>query len=297
MTQTIALLGHPVAHSISPAFQQAALDALGVEARYEAWDTPPGDVPDALERLRDPALLGANVTVPHKLEALRLADSADAVARRIGAANTLVRREDGVLHATNTDVAGVQRALADASVALEGVEVVLIGAGGAARAVVAALRNGGARSLTVANRTPERAEALHEVAEEGDAPPLELRVCPLDIDAGPLRAALERAALVIHSTSLGMRHGPDEAATPLPAECFSPGQAAFDLVYTPERTPFLHAAGAAGARPIGGLGMLVHQGAESFRLWTGLEPPLEVMFKAARAALAARQGAARESKS
>ena len=283
--QTIALLGHPVAHSISPAFQQAALDALGVEARYEAWDTPPEDVPAAIERLRDPAVLGANVTVPHKLEALRLADSADAVARRIGAANTLIRREDGQLHATNTDVAGVQRALADASVAIEGVEVVLLGAGGAARAVVAALRNGGARSLTVANRTPERAEALHEVAEEGETPPLELRVCALDTASGPLRAALERAALVIHSTPLGMRHGPDEAATPLPADCFSPGQAAFDLVYTPERTPFLLAAGAAGARPIGGLGMLVHQGAESFRLWTGLEPPLEVMFEAARAAL------------
>ena len=294
MTQTIALLGHPVAHSISPAFQQAALDALGVEARYEAWDTPPEDVPDALERLRDPSLLGANVTVPHKLEALRLADSADAVARRIGAANTLIRRDDGRLHATNTDVAGVQRALADATVALEGVEAVLIGAGGAARAVVAALRAGGARSLTVANRTPQRAEALHEVAGEGEAPPLELRVCPLDVAAGPLRAALERAGLVIHSTPLGMRHGPDEAATPLPADCFQPGQAAFDLVYTPERTPFLHAAGAAGARPIGGLGMLVHQGAESFRLWTGLEPPLEVMFEAARAALAAQQGAPQE---
>ena len=291
MTQMIALLGHPVSHSISPAFQQAALDALGVDARYEAWDTPPAGVPAALERLRDPALLGANVTVPHKLEALRLADSADAVARRIGAANTLIRsgRE---LHATNTDVAGVQRALAEAGVALAGVEAVLIGAGGAARAVVAALRAGGARSLTVANRTPQRAEALREVAEAGDSPALELRVCPLEPDSDALREALGRAGLVIHSTPLGMRHGPDEAATPLPTECFSPGQAAFDLVYTPERTPFLEAAGAAGARPIGGLGMLVHQGAESFRRWTGLEPPLEVMFEAARAALAAQQAAA-----
>ena len=288
MTATIALLGHPVAHSISPAFQQAALDALGVDARYEAWDTPPADLPAALERLRDPALLGANVTVPHKLEALRLADQADPAARRIGAANTLVRR-GRELHATNTDVAGVQRALAEAGIDLDGVGAVLIGAGGAARAVVAALRAGGARSLTIANRTPERAEALREIAEEGDSPRLELRVCALDAGSGELRAALGRAGLVIHSTPLGMRHGPDEAATPLPAECFSPGQAAFDLVYTPERTPFLEAAGAAGARPIGGLGMLVHQGAESFRLWTGLEPPLEVMFEAARAALASQQ--------
>ena len=122
---------------------------------------------------------------------------------------------------------------------------------------------------------------------------LPLRVCPLDPASEALRLAMSRAALVIHSTPLGMRHGPDEAATPLPAELFVPRQAAIDLVYTPERTPFLEAAEAAGARSIGGLGVLVHQGAESFRLWTGLEPPLEVMFAAARAALAETSGVGR----
>ena len=280
MTAIIALIGHPVAHSISPALQQAALGEVGIDARYEAWDVPPDELSQAVERLRSAAVLGANVTVPHKVELLRRADRLDAIAERVGAVNTIVRR-GGQLHATNTDVVGVVRALRDADVAIEGLEAVLLGAGGAARAVVAALRSAGARVITVANRRPERAEALRPIAGGG----VELRSCVLDPEGEPLRLAMTRAALVIHSTPLGMRHGPDEAATPLPAALFVPGQAAFDLVYTPERTPFLEAAEAAGARPIGGLGMLVHQGAESFRLWTGLEPPLEVMFAAARAAL------------
>ena len=285
MGAVIALIGHPVAHSISPAMQQAALDALGVDARYEAWDVPPAELPRAAERLRGPRLLGANATVPHKAALLRLADRADAVAARVGAANTAVRR-GRELHAANTDVAGVRRALADAGVALEGAAAVLIGAGGAARAVVAALREAGARAVAVANRTPSRAEALRALAEGGGAgAPLALRACPLDPRSRALREAMAGADLVIHSTPLGMRHGPEEAATPVPAALFAPGQAAFDLVYTPARTPFLRAAAAAGARPIGGLGMLVHQGAESFRLWTGREPPLEAMFRAARAAL------------
>ena len=288
MTDVIALLGHPVAHSISPAMQQAALDALAVDARYEAWDVPPAELPHAVERLRAGGVLGANVTVPHKVELLRHADRVDALAERVGAVNTIVRR-DGRLHGTNTDVAGVLRALADAGVEVAGLEVVLVGAGGAARAVVAAMRAAGAALVTVANRTPGRAEPLIGVGGED----LAVRICPLDHASEALRAALRRARLVIHSTPIGMRHGPDEQASPLPAELFEAGQAAFDLVYTPERTPFLRAAEAAGARPIGGLGMLVHQGAESFRLWTGLEPPVEVMFAAARAALAPPDDAAR----
>ena len=280
---TIALLGHPVAHSISPPMQQAALDALGVDARYEAWDVPPGEVADAVERLRGEGVLGANVTVPHKIELLRRADEADDLARRVGAANTITRH-GARLRASNTDVAGVLRTLADAGVDAAGGEVVLIGAGGAARAVVVAMREAGAARLTIANRTPANAEALADLGGDG----LEVGAAPLDAGSAALRGAMERARLVIHSTTLGMRHGPDESATPIPAGLFRAGQAALDLVYVPERTPFLRAAEAAGARPIGGLGMLVHQGAESFRMWTGLEPPVEAMFAAARAALARR---------
>lgn len=284
MTQTIALIGHPVAHSISPAFQQAALDALGIDARYEAWDTLAADLPATVERLRSAALLGANVTVPHKVAMLRLIDSPDATVERVGALNTIVRR-DSKLHATNTDVAGVLRALADAGASPRGKRVLLIGAGGAARAVVVAMRQAGAAGLTIANRTPERASAL--VALGGAD--LEVTTCPLAPADPAFEAAMAAAELVVHSTSLGMRHGPDERATPVPAELFHAGQVAFDLVYVPERTPFLRAAEVGGAQPVGGLAMLVHQGAESFRLWTGQEPPLEVMFRAARSALAARE--------
>lgn len=285
MTSTVVLLGHPVAHSLSPRFQQAALDALGVDARYEAWDIAPEGLSAAVARLRERRMLGANVTVPHKVAALRLVDRPDHLAERVGAVNTIVRR-DGLLHATNTDVHGVTRALAEAGVDVRGQPVVLLGAGGAARAVVVAMREAGAARLTIANRTAAHAAALADIAG-ADLP---VDVCALDAADASLRAAMAQAVLVVHSTSLGMRHGPDEHATPVPAALFHPGQAAFDLVYVPERTPFLIAAEAAGARTIGGLAMLIHQGAAAFRLWTGQEAPLDVMFDAARTALAERAG-------
>ena len=280
MTSIIALIGHPVAHSISPAFQQAALDAVGVDARYEAWDTPEESLEATADRLRSEAVLGANVTVPHKVAMMRLIDEQDALVERVGAVNTIVRRE-GVLHATNTDVTGILHALADAGVPREGRRVLLLGAGGAARAVVTAMREARAASIVVANRTIEHARALEVVAGED----LPFAVCPLDPGSDELQRAMGEAELVVHSTSLGMRHGPDEAATPVPARLFRPGQVAFDLVYVPERTPFIEAAERGGAQTVGGLAMLVHQGAAAFRLWTGLEPPIEVMFRAARDAL------------
>ncbi len=283
MTKRIALLGHPVAHSISPAFQQAALDACGIDARYEGWDTPPEDLRIAVERLRSGDLLGANVTVPHKVAAMRLVDRPDALAERVGALNTIVRR-NGLLEATNTDVTGILRALESAEVDVRGAEVLLVGAGGAARAVVVAMRHAGAARVVIANRTPERAAALASLGGSD----LDLRYVPLDADDATFRGAASRARVIVQSTSLGMRHGPDEGANPVPGDLMHPGQVAFDLVYVPEETPFLRAAAQAGARPVGGLAMLVHQGAEAFRLWTGVEPPLEVMFEAARAALAAR---------
>lgn len=280
MTATIALLGSTVSHSLSPRFQQAALDALGIDARYEAWETAPQDLPVAVERLRAAALLGANVTVPHKVAVMRLIDRPDALAEMTGAVNTIVRR-DGLLEATNTDVAGVLGALADGGAEVRGRAVLLIGAGGAARAVVVAMRTGGAARLTIANRTEARAR---ELAPLGGTD-LPVATIALDADSDGLRDAMASADLVIQSTTLGMHRGPDPAATPVPPALFHRGQVAFDLVHTPERTPFLAAAEEAGARTIGGLGMLVHQGARSFTLWTGREAPLDVMFKAARAAL------------
>lgn len=283
MTKRIALLGHPVAHSISPAFQQAALDACGIDARYEGWDTSPEDLRIAVERLRSGDLLGANVTVPHKVAAMRLVDRPDALAERVGALNTIVHR-NGLLEATNTDVTGILHALKSADVEVRGAEVLLVGAGGAARAVVVAMRHAGAARVVIANRTPDRAAALAPLGGSD----FDLRYAPLDAGDATFRGAVQRARVIVQSTSLGMRHGPDEHANPVPGDLMHPGQVAFDLVYVPEATPFLRAATEAGARAVGGLAMLVHQGAEAFRLWTGVTAPLDVMFEAARAALAAR---------
>jgi shikimate dehydrogenase len=286
VTRTIALLGHPVAHSISPAFQQAALDALQIDARYEAWDTTASSLQSAVERLRSRDLLGANVTVPHKVAVMRLIDQPDSLVEFVGAVNTIVNR-DGRLHATNTDVTGILATLAEVGTDLRGANVVILGAGGAARAVVVAMRRAGVARVTIANRTESRAA---ELVPLGGAD-LDVRTCRLAPDSERLPVSVAAARLIVQTTSLGMRHGPDEGATPIPARMMRPGQIAFDLVYTPERTPFLEAAEQAGARPVGGLNMLVHQGAAAFRLWTGQDPPLPVMFEAARAALDASAGA------
>ncbi len=280
MPSTIALIGHPIAHSISPPMQQAALDAIGVDATYEAWDTPALDLPVGVERLRSGSVLGANVTVPHKVGAMRLVDRPDAVAERVGAVNTIIN-DGGRLLATNTDVAGVLRALGAAGVTIEGARVLLLGGGGAARAVVVAMRQAGAAHVTIANRTPARAEELRLLG--GSELPIE--VMALDVDGEALRTAAESASIVVNATSIGMRHGPAPLDSPLPARLLRPRQAVFDLVYTPRQTALLAAAEAAGARPVEGLAMLVHQGAESLRRWTGAEPPLDVMFEAAGRAL------------
>lgn len=283
MTRVAALLGHPVAHSISPAFQQAAFDACGIDARFEAWDVPPAELAIAVERLRSGDALGANVTVPHKVEAMRLVDRPDAIAEQVGAINVIVN-DGGLLRATNTDVYGIRKALEAAGATIAGARVLLIGAGGAARAVIVAMRQAGAERVTIANRTPDRAATLADLGGED----LDLRFAPLDPADATYRGAARTAQIIVQSTSLGMRHGPDESASPLPAEWIQPGQVAFDLVYVPEETPFLRDARAAGAHPVGGLDMLIHQGAEAFRLWTGTAAPLDVMYGAARTALAGR---------
>lgn len=284
MSRVIALIGHPVAHSVSPAFQQAALDTCGLDVRFEAWDTPPEELPVVVERLRSGDLLGANVTIPHKIEIMRLIDRPDALAERVGAVNTVVNRQ-GLLEGTNTDVHGILRPLEAAGAEIRGAQVLLFGAGGAARAVIAAMRQAGAERVTIVNRSAERAAELASLG--GDE--FDLRYAPLDPDDATFRGAARSAQIVVQSTSVGMLHGPAEHESPMPREWFQPGQVAFDLVYVPEQTPFLRDARRAGARVVGGLDMLIHQGAVGFKLWTGREAPLEVMFRAAREALAVRR--------
>lgn len=259
-TQVTGIIGWPVAHSLSPAMHNAAYGALGLDWTYVAFPVDPARVAEAVRGLAAAGVAGLNVTIPHKQAVLEECSAVSDAVAAIGAANTLVPDGAGGWRADNTDAPGFLRALDEAApLALDGRTALVIGAGGAARAVVFALRQRGARVL-VANRTPTRAAAL------GD---------PVGFSRDALEDAAGQSALVVNCTSLGL-HGdgiPDE----LPLAAIGPGQVVVDVVYRPGGTAWLAAAAGSGARCVDGLGMLLHQGAAAFVQWTGQEPPIGVM--------------------
>jgi shikimate dehydrogenase len=269
------LLAHPAGHSLSPAMHDAAFAALGLDGRFEAWDVPPGGLADALERLRGSALLlGANVSLPHKERVLGALDEVSPVARRLGAVNTIVRRGCR-LAGDNTDLLGLRKALAELERPPGAGRAVVLGAGGAARAAVAALLDAGC-SVQLHNRDPGRAAALVE-AWRG-AGPVEV------VDGSGLREAVERADWLVNTTTVGMLGGPP--GSPLPDGLLPSAGAVVDLVYRPRPTQLLAAARAAGLPTQDGVAMLVHQGAASFLAWTGQQAPVEVMRAAVERSLA-----------
>ena len=279
MTSTAGIVGYPLRHSVSPVFQQAAFDHLGIDAKYIAWETPPNDLAERMESMRGPGLLGANVTVPHKQAVVPFLDEVSQAAQDTGAVNTIVNQE-GRLTGHNTDVTGFLRALqVDAGFQAPGKRVLVLGAGGSARAVVYGLLKQGASRVTIANRTMERAHRLIQTLGS----PRNAETVPLG-----MTETSSEWDLIVNCTTLGMRHAPGEKETPLPSNAISANSLVYDLVYNPQETPLLQAAAKAGARTLGGLPMLIYQGAEAFRLWTGREAPVEVMFQAARRALSAR---------
>lgn len=271
------IIGYPLGHSVSPAFQQAAFDALSIPVRYERWPTPPEELAPRLLSLHNERILGANVTVPHKEHVAPLMDHVDPLAVRIGAINTIVNRA-GHLTGYNTDAPGFLRSLTDdAGFDPKGKRVLVLGAGGAARAVVFGLAEAGAKSIVISNRTAARAEELAAAVRGTGAGGL----ATLTWGQG-----LPDADLIVNTTTIGMKGGPGEGQSPLAAKHIPRGALVCDLVYNPQETPLLAAACAAGARPLGGLPMLVYQGAIAFELWTGRKPPVDLMFAAARKALA-----------
>jgi shikimate dehydrogenase len=279
----VGLIGQGLKHSLSAAMQQAALDHHGLDARYELWDTPPEDIEQRVASLRGDDCLGANVTVPHKQAVIPFLDELDDIATRAGAVNTIVRREER-LTGHNTDVTGFARALREAGFDVRGVRAAVLGAGGGARAVTLALIEGGASVISMADAVPARAGALtndlRRLTSAGTA------VTWTYWGDGAFQRSVHECELLVNCTPVGMRYGPADGQSPVAAELIPSGCLAFDLVYNPEETPFLAAARSRGARAASGLAMLVHQGAASFRLWTGLEAPVDVMFQAARKALA-----------
>lgn len=283
MTRRVGIIGHPLQHSVSPVFQRAAFHHASLDIAYEVWDTPPNELGRLLAWLRrTPEALGANVTVPYKEEVFAKADHLDLDAEPLGAVNTLVSR-DGALWGYNTDAPGFLRALVhDSGFQVEGRRALVLGAGGAARAVVVALARNGAAHIAIANRTVERAQALAELAVRFGAACHALPMTPAALQEEASQGSWD---IVVNATSMGMRHSAAEGESPLPAELISANSLVCDLVYNPLVTPLLQAARSAGALTLSGLPMLVYQGAESFRLWTCLEPPVDVMMAAAREAL------------
>jgi shikimate dehydrogenase len=278
----VGLIGKPLAHSISPVFQQAALDHLRIDARYELWETERDALTERVAGMRGADCLGANVTVPYKELVIALLDEVDPLAGRIGAVNTIVNR-DGRLCGYNTDMTGFARALREeGGFDPSGAHVVLLGAGGAGRAVTMALVQGKAASVTITDILPERAQALAEdLGRQGETV---LRNVPATEDK--LAAAImKKCQLLVNCTPIGMRHSKEEHDLPIPSELIPAGALVFDIIYNPFETRLLAEAKKRGARTLGGLSMLVHQGAASFELWTGAQAPVDVMFEAARKAL------------
>ena len=281
MPQRLGIIGHPIGHSISPVFQQAALHAIGFDGTYQPWDVAPGDVGEFIDGLRAPGTLGINVTVPHKEGVIPFLDEVDDWASTAGAVNTIVNR-DGRLTGHNTDGIGFLRALREgADFEPRGRDVLVLGAGGSARGVVYALARAGVAQIFIANRTRERAERLAAVSIDSGAAAEVLALS----DA---KEATGEVALIVNCTSMGMVHGPDEHGTPLSAADIPPTVVVNDLVYNPLETPLLREAAKAGATTLGGIQMLVYQGAASFEMWTGQDAPVSVMLDAATAAMRER---------
>lgn len=278
-TRLCCLIGHPVGHSVSPQMHNAAFRALGLNYVYLAFDVLPKMLADAVAGLRALGVAGFNVTIPHKVAVMRLLDELDRSAERMSAVNTVVNHH-GVLRGYNTDLHGIRRALEGRGLPIS-MPALVIGAGGAARAAVAALIDLGFRRILIANRTIDRGLALAEIARS-----LGASAEALDLDEGRRRAV--ECGVVVNATPVGMY--PDTSATPLMAEEIRRGMIVLDLVYNPPRTRLLEEAKRAGAVPVSGLDVLVYQGAEAFRLWTGVDPPIEVMRRAVIEALEGYRG-------
>ncbi|MGB6836162.1 MAG: shikimate dehydrogenase [Dehalococcoidia bacterium] len=279
----VGLIGYPLGHSISPALHQAAFAALGIEGRYETWETPPEALADRVNALRSEDVLGANVTIPHKEAVIELLDGTTDLAAKSGAVNTIVNRA-GRLSGHNTDVIGFARALReDAGFDARGARAAVLGAGGAGRAVALALLEARASLTFVADIVPQRAEALVEslrpLAAGGSTLVWGYWASPA------FRQTLAGCQLLVNCTPVGTRGGDSEGQSPLSTDLIPKDVLVFDLVYNPPETPLMAAARERGCRVSSGLGMLVYQAAESFRLWTGRKPPMESMLQAGRRAL------------
>jgi shikimate dehydrogenase len=288
MSRYIGLIGYPLKHSISPYFQQAALDYYRLDIRYEAWETDPARLPDIVNDLRKPQNVGANVTVPYKEAVLPLLDKVDDLASSIGAVNTIVKKDDRLL-GFNTDAYGFIEALdKEGHFDPKGKRVVILGAGGVARAVCFVLVQRKVASLTITDGISERATALAEnlvryiKRASPNSQDWESDVTAFQWQSLSSAKTFNTCDLIVHCTTIGMKDSPQEGQSPVSLEVIPKGVLVYDVVYNPWPTPLLRLAQKAGANILGGLPMLVYQGAASFKLWMGREAPVDIMFNKAK---------------
>jgi shikimate dehydrogenase len=272
-TRVVCVIGDPISHSLSPVMHNAAFQHLGLDFAYVAFHVLPRQLKAAVAGIRSLQMIGLNVTVPHKETILPLLDSVSSVARRAGAVNTVLKR-GGKLFGENTDVLGFVHALEEQGFGFRGARVVVIGAGGAARAVLVALADAGAAEVRIANRTFARAHRLARLFSTRS-----MRVEPAAL-SNLRRMDLGETDLVINTTSLGLKN---ERFLALPYESAPKRCVFFDLIPRPA-TDFLQRAARLRRPTLDGISMLLHQGAASFQIWTGQAAPREVMRRALRSA-------------
>jgi shikimate dehydrogenase len=276
-TIVCGVIGNPIEHTLSPTMQNVAFNQLGLDYVYVPFRVRNEDLGQAIKGMKALNIRGLNVTIPHKVAVMQYLDEVDVLAANIGAVNTVVN-QDGYLKGYNTDALGFLRALTAEGVKPDGKNFVILGAGGAARAISFILADKGAK-LTIINRHLQGAQ---EIA--GRISTLfRKNVAALELNVANLKKALGEAEIVVNTTSVGM--SPDNQSTPVPPEILKTGFVVFDIIYSPLKTRLLRDAAAKGSRTIGGAEMLVWQGAEALEKWTGEEAPVAAMREALLKAL------------
>lgn len=260
-TQRLAVIGDPISHSLSPLMQNFLIAHFALPFQYEALRVSVNELPAVIARLRRGEFAGVNVTIPHKQAIIPLLDDLDEGAQRMGAVNTVIS-SNGVLLGHNTDVIGFQRTLESAGINVAEEEVLVLGAGGAAAAVLFGLLDMRAGVICLSNRDPVRAQRLRETFSGEEQERIRMISWPERLELLQMPAV----SIIINATSLGML--PNVAASPLPASAFRPDVTAIDLVYNPYETKFLREAKQAGAKTVPGLPMLIYQGVAALELWS-----------------------------
>jgi len=279
-TKVLGVFGHPLGHSLSPAMQNAALEELRLDYVYVPFDVAPGELGAAAAAIRSLGIVGVNVTIPHKEKIIDFLDEVSEEAGLIGSVNT-VHNDRGRLKGYSTDGEGFLGPLRREGFDPQGKRAVVLGAGGSAKAVAHALAGSGA-SVTIVNRTPERGAALAEQVNAAVSSEV-VRAMPLT-PGDSMERTIRGADILVNCTSVGMH--PNEDESPCAKYLLHSRLLVYDLVYNPVSTRLLQEAEEAGAKAMSGVKMLVHQGAESFRIWLQRDPPLDIMEEVLMSALA-----------